>query len=188
MHLSKFIHQKSYEDIKYILHRHPLTFLPTILVFLALSSLPLIIYFFFQSFFPPLSVQVTPLSVVGILFVSGYYIGLLVFFYIQFVLYYLDVWVVTNDRIVDVDQITLFSRTISELDLASIQDVTTDIKGFFPTLFDYGQVIVKTASDNPNIVFQQIPHPNKVRAELVDLSDKDKERHVLLRDNVTKVQ
>lgn len=186
MHLSKFVNKKSYEHIQYVLHRHPLTFFPSILLFGILASLPIIIYYLFATFFQ--SLQGTPIFILALLGVSLYYVGLLTFFFIEFVLYYLDVWVVTNDRIIDVDQITLFSRTISELDLASIQDVTTDIKGFFPTLFNYGEVIVKTASDNPNIIFHQVPRPNKVRAELVDLSDADKERHVLLRDGITKVQ
>ena len=186
MHLSKFVNKKSYEHIQYVLHRHPLTFLPTVFLFFILASLPLVLYYLFPTVFQ--NSEGTPLFILSILGASLYYIGLLTFFFIEFVLYYLDVWVVTNDRIIDVDQISLFSRTISELDLASIQDVTTDIKGFFPTLFNYGEVIVKTASDNPNIIFHQVPHPNKVRAELVDLSDADKERHVLLRDNITKVQ
>lgn len=179
MHLDKFIKQKSYEHIQYILHRHPLTFLPTILVFLLLASIPLVIYVFTSGMFaseegaPP-----SPVSIVATLAASAYYLSILIFFYTQFIIYYLDVWVVTDDRVIDVDQKTLFSRSISELDLASIQDVTTDIKGFFPTLFDYGDVMVKTASDNPNIIFRNVPHPNKIRADLVDLSDKDKQRHL----------
>lgn len=176
MHLSKFIKQKSYEHIQYILHRHPLTFLPTVLFFLVLAAIPAAAYFTVANIFSSAKGAYTPLSVVGILFTSAYYIGILNFFYTQFIIYYLDVWLVTDDRVIDVDQKTLFSRTISELDLASIQDVTTDIKGFFPTLFDYGDVIVKTASDNPNIIFRSVPHPNKIRADLVDLSDRDKER------------
>ncbi len=188
MRLANFINKKSYEKIEHVLHRHPLTFIPTILLFLFLSSLPLVLYFLFQNFFTLFFAQVTPLVVLTILFTSFYYIALLCFFFIEFVLYYLDIWVVTNDRIIDVDQITLFSRTVSELDLASIQDVTTEIKGFFPTMFDYGKLIIKTASDNAHIVFHEIAHPNKIRTELVNLSDKDKERHVLLRDNITRVQ
>lgn len=188
MHLSKFVKQKSYEDIQYVLHRHPLTFIPTVFLFLILAALPLVLFITIPGLFPESFQNLPSTTVLGILFTSAYYLGILVFFYTQFLLYYLDVWVVTNDRIIDVDQLSLFSRVISELDLASIQDVTTDVRGFFPTLFDYGDVVVKTASDNPNIIFRQVPHPNSVRAELVDLSDKDKERHVFLRDEVTRVQ
>lgn len=178
MHLDKFIKQKSYEHIQYILHRHPLTFLPTILIFLVLASIPLGISVVVGEMFPSEGEVPSSLSLIGTLTASAYYLLILTFFYTQFIIYYLDVWVVTDDRVIDVDQQTLFSRSISELDLASIQDVTTDIKGFFPTLFDYGDVMVKTASDNPNIIFRNVPHPNKVRADLVDLSDKDKQRHM----------
>ncbi len=178
MHLDKFIKQKSNEHIQYIMHRHPLTFLPTILIFFLLGAIPVGIYTFFNQLFVSENGVVSHLFIIGLLAASAYYLAILIFFYTQFIIYYLDVWVVTDDRVIDVDQRTLFSRTISELDLASIQDVTADIKGFFPTLFDYGNVMVKTASDNPNIVFRNVAHPNKVRADLVDLSDRDKQRHL----------
>ncbi len=188
MRLAKFINKKSYERIEHVLHRHPITFLPTVFLFLILSSLPFVLYFVFENFFRVFFNQGSPLAIIVILLTSFYYIVLLCFFFIEFVLYYLDIWVVTNDRIIDVDQINIFSRTVSELDLASVQDATTEIKGFFPTMFDYGKLIIKTASDNAHIVFHDIAHPNKIRTKIIDLSDEDKERHVLLRDNVTKIK
>ena len=58
----------------------------------------------------------------------------------------------TNDRIVDIEQHGLFSRTISEVDLFRIQDVTVDIHGIIATLLNYGNLTVKTASDNIHII------------------------------------
>lgn len=176
MHLAKFVKQKSNEEIQYILHRHPITFLPEIILITVMIGIPFAVRFLLNSFAPEFILKGTPLWAILVLFFSGYILVTLTFFYTQFVTFFLDFWVVTNDRIIDVEQKTLFARTISELGLVSIQDVTTEVHGLFPTLFDYGNVIVKTSSDNPNIIFINVPHPNKIRVELIDLSDKEKQK------------
>ena len=37
-------------------------------------------------------------------------------------------WIITNDRILDIEQHGLFARTVSELRLHRVQDVTAEIK------------------------------------------------------------
>lgn len=181
MHIARFIKQKPYEHIEYILHRHPLTFLPQIFLFLLLCSVPLMVGYMIQSFAPGLLASQSTYALL-VLFVSVYLLGVLLFLYTEFVLYYLDVWIVTNDRVVDIEQLGLFSRTISELDLYNIQDATSDVHGFFPTLFNYGVVTIKTASTNVNIIFRDIPHANKVREDLIRLADMDRRYHEKMKD------
>lgn len=175
MHVSSFIEQRENEKVQYILHRHPLTFIPSIVLFLLLSAVPVAVYFLIRNFAPNLLAE-AGYRAISILFASVYYLGCILFFYTEFIVYYLDVWIVTNDRVIDVEQLSLFSRSISELDLYNIQDVTSDIKGFFPTIFHYGTVTVKTASTNPNILFRDIPNPDKVREDLIELADLDRIR------------
>ncbi len=109
---------------------------------------------------------------------SIYYLGAITFFFTEFIIYYLDVWIVTNDRIIDVEQLSLFSRTISELELHNIQDVTSDVHGFFPTFLNYGNITVKTSSINANIIFHDIHRPNKIREDLIRLADEDRKHHL----------
>ena len=176
MHLSFLIKQKSYERVEHVLRRHPITFVPILLLFVALLAVPVVVYAMITALFPIILTDPT-LYPLAVLLVSAYYLGIYLFFYAQFVDYYLDLWIVTNDRIVDIEQFGLFSRTISELDLFQIQDVTTDVHGFFATVFHYGDVSVKTASANVNIVFRNVPRPNKIREALVRLSDEDRKYH-----------
>ena len=84
----------------------------------------------------------------------------------------------TNDRIVEMEQLGLFSRTISELELFRIQDVTSEVKGLFPSMFHYGNVLVKTASENSHIIFFNIRNPEKIREELIKLSHEDRKYHM----------
>ncbi len=80
--------------------------------------------------------------------------------------FYLDVWILTNERVIAVEQRGLFSRTISEFELAKIQDVTIAIHGVLATLLNYGNLNVRTASEHQNFLFKQVWHPNAVKDEI----------------------
>lgn len=80
--------------------------------------------------------------------------------------FYLDVWILTNGRVIAVEQKGLFSRTISEFELAKVQDMTVDIHGILATLLNYGNLNVRTASEHQNFIFKQIWRPNAVKDEI----------------------
>ncbi len=85
----------------------------------------------------------------------------------------MDVWIITDVRVVDVKQEGLFSRSISEVRLDRIQDISSNTSGFFQTFLKYGNVTVQTASENNKLFFEEIPRPDHVRDVLVDLTHKD---------------
>lgn len=76
--------------------------------------------------------------------------------------YALDFFVVTDKRVVDIEQAGLFSRTVAEQRLVRVQDVTHEIKGFFPTMLHYGNVFIQTAGEKERFVFEDVPHPDQV--------------------------
>lgn len=177
MHLSYFIRQKTYEHVEYTLRRHWLTFLPTIGLFILLAAVPFILYGLFNALYPDIlnGPIIYPLAVLA---GSVYYLFILLFFYSQFIDFYLDLWIVTNDRIVDIEQHGLFHRSITELDLFRIQDVTSNVNGVFQTLFHFGNLVITTASSNTDIIFRQIPRPERIRQELIRLADEDRKYHL----------
>ncbi len=96
------------------------------------------------------------------------------FFFILWLDFYLDVWIVTDERIINIEQRGFFSRDISELKLTKIQDVTSEIIGVIPTLLDYGNIYVQTAGEKERFAFYQIPHPNRVKNVIVELQEKER--------------
>ncbi len=97
----------------------------------------------------------------------------LFFWFYAFILwidYYFDVWIVTNQRIVNIEQKGLFVRDIAELQITRVQDVTSEIRGLIPTLLDYGDVYVQTAGEQRRFVFRQVPRPNQIRDAIIQLS------------------
>lgn len=177
MTLAQLIRQKIYEHDVFRLRRHPLTFLPQIFLLLALTTVPVFLYYFFlKNFSWLLTGQITypALLILGII----YYLSIWLFFYTNFVDYYLDMWVITNDRLIDIRQEALFSRTIAELDLYKIQDITSEVKGIFPTIFNYGKIYIQTAGEQERFTLINVPDPHNLRKKIADLSEEDRKYHI----------
>jgi uncharacterized membrane protein YdbT with pleckstrin-like domain len=85
-------------------------------------------------------------------------------FFLQWTRYYLDVWFVTEKRIIDVNQKNIFNREISNLRFDKIQDITVDVRGFVSTLLGFGNIKVETAGeDNMDFVMNTVRRPDEVR-------------------------
>jgi uncharacterized membrane protein YdbT with pleckstrin-like domain len=177
MSYSSSIHKKFYERIIYLLRRDFLTFLPQIIIFLILVGIEVVMYFLLKEIFP--SAFENPVwRTVLILLGSVYALSIWMFFYTAFNDYYLDIWIVTNDRIVDIRQSGLFGRTIAELDLYRVQDVKSECNGMFATMFNYGNVYIQTAGETGNFVFRNVPNPHHIREEIVKLAEEDRKYHI----------
>jgi len=95
-------------------------------------------------------------------------------FFILWLDFYLDAWIVTNERIININQRGFFNREISELKLTKIQDVTSEVVGFVPTVLGYGDIYVQTAAEVERFAFHQIPNPNEVKNIIVQLQEKER--------------
>ena len=81
--------------------------------------------------------------------------------------YYLDVWIMTNKRVVNVVQKGLFFRNVSELRYSKIQDITTEVTGLIPTFLNYRDVLIQTAGTEPRFIFHNVGNPYKIKDELM---------------------
>lgn len=176
LHLEKIIEQKRYERPQFALRRHPIVFVKHIFIFLFLAGLPYVFFKVIVITYPWILIGPVayPILVLG---ASTYYLWIWLYLFGQFIDYYLDLWVVTNDRVINIEQLGLFARTVAELDLFKVQDATSEVKGIISTFFNYGDVHVQTAGEETRFWFRQIPHPHKVRKEIIDLVEKDRKYH-----------
>ncbi len=113
----------------------------------------------------------TPLFVMGL---SIFFLFAWLFLYQHYLDYYLDTWIVTDQRILNIEQHGLFARTVSELRLFRVQDVTAEVHGMLQTMFDYGDVHVQTAGETQRFEFEQVPDPNRVAKVILDLAEKQR--------------
>lgn len=87
--------------------------------------------------------------------------------------YYLDIWCITNKRIIKIDQEGLFRRKTGSFRLERMQDVQVEINGIIATLLDYGSVHVQTASaelDEFKAIF--LPKPQEIKSLILQAGDK----------------
>lgn len=83
--------------------------------------------------------------------------------FISWTIYYLDIWVVTNERLVDIEQHSLFNRKSSTLQLENIEDITVHINGFWESIIGYGRLSVQTAGNIPEFIINDIPLPEDAK-------------------------
>ncbi len=176
MRLDELIKQKAYEKPVLILRSHPIIFFGNIILFAILAAIPYVLYQLFSTIYP-LALNGPYGYPLVVLAVSVYYLSIWLFLFSEFIDFYLDVWIVTNDRIVNIIQQGLFARTISELDLYKVQDVTSEIKGALPTFFNYGNVYIQTAGEKERFIFKNVHRPHDIRKQIVDLIEVDRSYH-----------
>ncbi|TSC70528.1 MAG: Membrane-flanked protein [Parcubacteria group bacterium Gr01-1014_49] len=81
----------------------------------------------------------------------------------SFTRYFLNVWVLTNKRLVDIDQRRYFHREVSSLPLSRVQDVTTNVTGVLSSMLGLGDIDVQTAGASDEFHMRGIPRPEQMR-------------------------
>ena len=165
---------KSGEQLVFALRRHPITFVKNVLGFLALAVVPAVAFWVYFGGVPHIANPY--LAAAGVLLAGTYYLGIWLFFFSQFADYYLDISLVTTERIIDIDQEGLFGRVVSEMNLSKIQDVKSEVKGIVATVFNYGLVEVESAGAEENFHFSQCPNPHHVRQRILELAAQEREK------------
>lgn len=169
-----FSGEEDNEEIIILLRAHIITNLPWILISLALALVLVIIL-------PLLGSAGLPLGIgSGIFFTLLWYLGIFTYAFINFLYWYFNVYIVTNERIIDVDWYSVIYRKVSSAQISHIEDVTASQGGVFAGVFDYGNVGIQTAAEERNFEFTAVPHPQLVAkkiGELMQAEEKQWEVH-----------
>ncbi len=147
------------EVVLLCLHRHWFSLLGTFTYAFFGALLPFILIALFGS----LIAQYHLSKLVVFLFSSYYMIGWYMLGY-SLTMYVMDIWIVTNQRIIDSTQQGFFNRTISEINLGNIQDVSTIVTGLIPTTMNFGDVEVQSAGEVIHFRFKQVANPQNVKS------------------------
>src|SRR3989339_1618815 len=175
MHLDHLPNQRPGEKIQLFLRRYwlaPFEIGFYMIIFYGIPIAAAIIFFPYLEHF----LQDPVLGPIIILVGSMYALGVWLFGFTEFVDYYLDVWIVTNERVLSVEQKGLFTRVASELHLSTVQDVTSEVKGMLRTVLNYGDVHIQTAAERIRFIFKGVPHPERVREQIVALVEENRQK------------
>jgi len=107
-----------------------------------------------------------------------WYLFVFAFILEQFFTWYFNVDIITDERIVDIDFISLIHKRVSDAEIENIEDVTYKVGGIFGTMFDFGTVYVQTAAERPEFEFEDVPRPALVVKVLQKLRLEEKQEQL----------
>jgi hypothetical protein len=164
----RFETQEEKETVILFLRQHIIVNLGWVLIASLLALAPTIIL--------PMIISATGMVVtipgeyilIGSLF---WYLGTFGFVLAKFLGWYFNIYIVTNERVVDIDFYYLLYKQFSQAELNKIQDISYSSGGIFATFFNYGNVAIQTAGEMPNLDFQKVPYPEKVVETIRNLTE-----------------
>jgi len=161
------------EQVVIFLRQHLIVNLGWVIVAIIMAIAPTVVFpFILSSLKLPFAIPIGYL-VVGTIF---WYVAAFGFVIASFLRWYFNIYIVTNERVVDVDFLHLLYKELSEARLVDIQDITYKTGGLLETLFNYGNVYIQTAGTEPNFEFLAVPNPEVVVQTVSELIEKEKLR------------
>lgn len=163
----RFIEQEKDEEVILFLRQHGIVNIPWILMAILAIFLPPLFIQFDVSFGFNFLRNVPDQVLIGGL--TTYYLIILAYVIEQFLFWYYNIYIITNLHLVDINFFSLLSRDITEIEFKDVQSVSTAISGIFGSLFNFGDVIVRTAAEKVPITFHRVPRPDFVADKIQDL-------------------
>jgi hypothetical protein len=171
-----FATQNKDEEVIIVLRKHIINNLPWMLTTILLFLLPLIFYGALSLYDHFMNSDALLQGAVLSGFNQSYILPLVLFYllmivsyaYFKFVHWYFDIFIITNERYISIDFDILRGRTITDIPLTDIIDISEKVLGVFPTIFGYGNIEFKTTSEKLSIV-ENVPQTVWIRDSLGDL-------------------
>ena len=94
----------------------------------------------------------------------------------KFLGWFFNVYIITDERVIDVDFYSLLYKQISDAGLDKIQDMTYRTNGIAGSVINYGDILIQTAGEQPNLEFEAVPRPAevvKILNELITQEEQD---------------
>jgi membrane protein YdbS with pleckstrin-like domain len=164
------------EEIVLNVREHPLLLFLHLVKYPILAVLPLLLFTvvgFISQASPALSLGLGQ----SLSFSNGtsrFFVGIYLLFiwmamFYAIMLHFLNIWIVTTARIIDVHQNGFFRRVVSSFLLVRVQNVTTNVSGVFGTVFGFGTLNVETAGRSEIFEMVGIHDPDEVRDIIMQL-------------------
>ena len=145
------------EEVLYVFHKHPVVMRKGLV---------------FGMFGPLLGV--IPVAIWPSLGFGAFFLGLivgcilgLVIFFPSWLSWHFSIFIVTDQRFIQIAQKGLFHRSVADLGLAQIQSVNYEIAGLQETLLGFGTIRMQTYVGD--LTISDVHHPSKVQKKLLSI-------------------
>ena len=162
---NSFEGQEAGEDVIMLLRRHPVVIIFRLMGLFIAFFIPIIFSLVFIDF-----ILLHSLFTLYLFLISLWVLLIWIVAAYAFTMYTLDVWIVTDRRIIDSTQHGFFNRKVSELHLSRIQDISVEVTGPIQTFFRFGDLHIQTAGTEERFKFLQIRNPNIVKDTMMKVA------------------
>jgi hypothetical protein len=154
--------QREGEKIIMVIRKHPIVYIRITSVFIICVLMPILIFYALAPGYG-LYGNYSNINIVINLFVCAYLLYGMLLIVIAWMNEQFDLFILTDQRLIDYTQVSFLKKTVSSTPLQHIQDTTSSITGFFQTLLNYGTVDVQTAAGSASTFnIDRVPDPNNV--------------------------
>jgi len=158
------------EKVVLLLRKHPITNIPWIIIAIVMLFAPAVL-----GSFPILSFLPESFQFVAVI---GWYLITTAFILENFLSWFFNVNILTDERAVDIDFHNLIYKEVSDTKIENIQDVTYKMGGVIRTIFNYGDLHIQTAAEQREFDFLAIPKPDRVAKILQDLLTEEEQEKI----------
>lgn len=128
----------------------------------------IVLFFFMFSFFAFGTVGIG--AFVGLFILGMWYVGKKVFYWRR------NAFIITTQRIVDVEQKGWLNKQISEISHYKIDNISHRIRGIFHALFRCGDIFVHSRGGTTNLIMKDVYQPAKVQSFLQKILEEAEEK------------
>lgn len=164
-----FENQEEDEEILLFLRRHFITNVPWIALAVFLVIIPPLLAVVFSM------VNIIAFSVPdGFILITTlfYYLAIIMYIFVEFISWFYDIGIVTQKRVIDLDYSDIIHHDVAVTKLNLVQDINYNQTGLLRSFFNFGNVLIQTAGNNPNFDFLGIPKPGSAVHLIQDLIGK----------------
>lgn len=157
------------ETILMVVHKHWIAFFLKILIVAILLIAPITLTAFFFS-----AGAISDDAIIYIrFFVVIYLMVIILIAFLVWMDHYLDLWIITNERVIDMEQHGLFRRETSEFSIDKVQDITVEVPHMMATFLKYGNLQIQTAGEK-SFTIKEVPNIYEIKKIIMDQVTKRK--------------
>lgn len=109
----------------------------------------------------------------GIALFFGVLLVGIIFLIRTFIIWQFKAFIITNQRIIDIDQKGFFQRVVSNVPLKKIDDIFYKIKGFWQTISRIGSIYVTLIDHKNGLELKNVASPQLVQQMIFQLKEKE---------------
>lgn len=160
-----FENQEKGEEVIFLIRPHFITLVPAIFLTVIFALAPI----FLGSILGIFNLEISFLTdSQGFLIIIFWYLLVFAYAFYKFIFWYFNVYVLTNERIVDFDFRGILNKAIAYATLNHIEDVSPKTVGFFGTFFNFGDVLIQTAAEKMEFEFHNVASPDVIAERILE--------------------